>query len=61
VLLSHLALAPLFVNDKRSTNMVFGACHVLFQLTADGASIVTRLKQRVKYVIKSKHHNMIVN
>jgi len=61
VLLSHVALAPLFVNDKRSTNMVFGACHVLFQLTADGAPIVTRLKQHNKYVIKRKHHNKIVN
>jgi hypothetical protein len=61
VLLSHVALAPLFMNDKRSTNMVFSACHALFQLTADGAPIVTRLKQHVKYVIKHKHHNMVVN
>jgi hypothetical protein len=61
VLLSHVALAPLCVNDKRSTNMVFGACHALFQLTADGAPIVTGLKQHNKYVIKRKHHNKIVN
>ncbi|CCJ06190.1 Hypothetical protein BN69_0739 [Methylocystis sp. SC2] len=61
MLLSHVALAPLFVNDKRSTNMVFSACHVLFQLTLDGAPIVTALKQHKKYVIKRKHHNKIVN
>jgi hypothetical protein len=61
VLLSHLALAPLLMNDKRLTNMVFGACHALFQLTADGASIVTRFKQHNKYVIQRKHHNIIVN
>jgi hypothetical protein len=41
--------------------MVFGACHALIQLAADGVSIVTRIKQREYDVNIVKLRNSIVN
>jgi hypothetical protein len=57
VLLSDLALAPLFMGDKSAANMVFGRLSAPIELTADGAANVTGNNHTYNLLLIIKFHD----